>query len=265
MQPEFIQILEQSFLLRRAQNQSYSRNAFARDLGIYPSQLSEVFKGRKGLSEDAARKLSKKLKLSEKEERVFILSVKAKHSRLPEVRKSAEKNLQVMSGSEFELPKHEYQIVADWLHFAVMELLRIRPTATATDLTSYFAVEISRVRKVIENLTQAKLIKKQGSGFRVVDSTVFAPRGIPSPAKRLHHLKLLKVASGAYLKQDFDQRDFMSQIISVDSKRIKEAKKLINEFHKRMNSLLSSDRTKKSAVYVFSTQLYSLHQGGRYE
>jgi len=77
----YIDFLKHQLELRLAKNQSYSLRAFARDLGLSASRLSEVLKKKKGLSINAAFLLTEKLGLTSKEKELFFLSVEALHSR----------------------------------------------------------------------------------------------------------------------------------------------------------------------------------------
>ena len=67
--------IESEFISRKQRNTKYSRNAFAKFLGMTPSYYSKLQKGKIMLSLDLADKLTKKLKLSFDERKSFILSV----------------------------------------------------------------------------------------------------------------------------------------------------------------------------------------------
>src|SRR5262245_45771235 len=71
---------------RRGTNRSYSLRAFARDLGVNASQLSNVLKGRKGLSLPAATKVARRLGLDERASQYLQIMVLAQQSRTPEVK-----------------------------------------------------------------------------------------------------------------------------------------------------------------------------------
>lgn len=266
MKYDFVETLLNHYSVRKAANQAYSMNAFARDLTLLPSQLSEVVRRKKGLSSQSAIKVAAKLKLSKKEQIIFVESVISHCGRSPRERQLAKVRLQKEQNQGLELSKAEFNIIKDWLNFALLEYLKINKTAfKVASAAEYFSVSKQRVLTSLSNLESVGLITKKGTHYLHQENTVFAPLNIPFTAKKLHHLKLLQISKGAYLNQDFDQRDYMSQIISVDSNKIKLAKKLIKDFHHNMNELLSPDSNKKRSVYVMSTQLFSLMKGGQYE
>ena len=54
-------LLKSELASRTNQNPNYSLRAFARDLDLAPSRLSEVLNGKQGLSTQAAEKIAKTL------------------------------------------------------------------------------------------------------------------------------------------------------------------------------------------------------------
>lgn len=69
------------FKRRVEKNSSYSQNAFARDLGISPSRLSEILRGKQGLSLRWAITIAENLHLSKEESEHFCNLVMSKHAR----------------------------------------------------------------------------------------------------------------------------------------------------------------------------------------
>ncbi len=262
----YLETLMNHYSQRKAVNVSYSMNAYARDLQIRPSQLSEVLRKKKGLSEDSARKIANRLKLKAVERENFIQSVSALYSRSPLIRKSAIEKLE-KNKNEIELSATEFETIKDWIHFGLMEYLRVHQKRNIQIKTAakYFKVTSQRIENALKNLLALGIVKETNGQYHVDEQYVFAPKNVRASAKRLHHLKLLKVSMGSYLTQDFDERDYFSQIMAIDTNRIPEAKKLIRQFHKDMNELLSPENRTKNSVYCFSTQMFSLKDGGRLE
>jgi plasmid maintenance system antidote protein VapI len=80
------QMTYQHFLLsefesRKIRNSSCFLRAYARDLGLAAPKLSEILRGKCGLSEKSAQLITKKLNLSNEETQLFINLVNAKHAR----------------------------------------------------------------------------------------------------------------------------------------------------------------------------------------
>jgi len=76
---------------RCKQNPRYSLNAFARDLGLAPSRLSEVFSEKQGLSREVATRISEKIGLNQDETETFCDLVEMEHARSAEKRAEGER------------------------------------------------------------------------------------------------------------------------------------------------------------------------------
>src|SRR4051812_8640701 len=70
--------LANELLSRQLRNERYSLRAFARSLGLSPSKLSDIMKGKQGLSLATAREIVTKLDLSVDEARAFCDSAIAR-------------------------------------------------------------------------------------------------------------------------------------------------------------------------------------------
>lgn len=77
------QILARHFEKRRSINPRFSLRAFAAQLNMPASKLSEVLNEKKGISPSRANEIASILKLAGEEREIFNLSVRAMHSRNP--------------------------------------------------------------------------------------------------------------------------------------------------------------------------------------
>lgn len=95
----FRSILRKELQRRRRINVRYSLRAFARQLGISPSRLSEILTGRYGLSGTAARALAQRLGLSDDQAAIFADLADAEHARTPARREQAARRIQAVRES----------------------------------------------------------------------------------------------------------------------------------------------------------------------
>lgn len=79
---------------RQARNARYSLRSFARDLGLAPPRLSDLLRGRYGLSGAAAAELAVKLRMTEEESSYFADLAEAGHGRSRLARENARQRLQ---------------------------------------------------------------------------------------------------------------------------------------------------------------------------
>src|SRR5690606_35734224 len=86
-------ILKEELASRCRQNPRYSLRAFARDLKLAPSRLSEILSGKQGLSRAAAEKVAKALGYGPGETERFCDLVESVHARSRRNRESAKVRL----------------------------------------------------------------------------------------------------------------------------------------------------------------------------
>ena len=75
------EILKSELEKRKLKNPGYSSAAFARDIGITPSRLRDIFNKRYGLSRKSADEIARNLKFLERERNIFCDLVESIHAR----------------------------------------------------------------------------------------------------------------------------------------------------------------------------------------
>lgn len=120
-------ILKEELASRCRQNPRYSLRAFARDLKLAPSRLSEVLSGKQGLSRPAAERIAKALGYAPGDIERFCDLVESLHARSKKNRDSARLRLKKVGGdsTEIQLQADTVKLIADWYHFAILELTNI--------------------------------------------------------------------------------------------------------------------------------------------
>jgi uncharacterized protein (TIGR02147 family) len=121
-------VLNTEFDRRKRKNDSYSLRAFARDLEISPSRLSEILKGSNGLSEKSANHIATKLKLKNLERKFLLDLVLAESARNGKVRELAQVRLADSRKLKAyqEIKENQFHVIADWYHGAILELPQVQ-------------------------------------------------------------------------------------------------------------------------------------------
>jgi len=259
MERTYQEILWRFFNERRAINAAYSLRAFARDLKIQPSHLSEMLTQKKGLSLLVARRIATRLRMNREDRTEFLDLVESQDARSAVVRQRAQARVSRHDAhSRQELDRMAFEIIKDWHHFALRAYIAAQgKNFSLNGAARYFKLPVGTLSEALERLKILGLVT--GKKFlRSNEKVTFAPRGIPLHAKRLHHLQLLERAQHAYLEQSFETRDYMTSILAIDPTKLDEAKQLIKKFHADMNQVLVPSSVKLEEVYCFATQLYCL-------
>jgi plasmid maintenance system antidote protein VapI len=74
-EPTHLRILRARLTERKNRNVLYSLRAYARDLGVDPSRLCRILKGRQEISTGLCLQISRRLHLSDDETQEFVTSV----------------------------------------------------------------------------------------------------------------------------------------------------------------------------------------------
>ena len=106
-------LLQAELEQRRERNPHYSLRAMARDLDLAPARLSDVLRGRYGLSRKAAQAIGKKLDWSPGEQAHFCDLVDAAHSRAKKDREKAKEKIAEFRREGRMVSLDEFQVIAD--------------------------------------------------------------------------------------------------------------------------------------------------------
>ena len=124
-QKHYISILKEKLSLRQKENSHYSMRAYARDINLHPSTLSQVLNGKRELPFKSVSEVSKKLQLSPKEQTLFIESFRRTKTNID--------NISISKLDErFILDESYYRVIGEWEHYAVLELFNLMLKVPAT-------------------------------------------------------------------------------------------------------------------------------------
>jgi uncharacterized protein (TIGR02147 family) len=243
--------MREGLSLKQRNNPHYSLRAYARDIGIHPATLSQIINGKRGLPFKDADFVSRKLNLGPKEQALFKESLLQKKSTLDSIKVSTE-------DSRILLDDSYYRIIAEWEHYAVLELFNLVDfNRTKEEVSAKLDLTSNRTDVVIANLKTAGLIEWDNDGRLVkVHSDVKTTEDISSQALRDSHKEALQLGISKIETIAIELRDFSSSTLAVDISKIPEAKMIIRDFRRKMASLL--EQGEKKEVYQLAIQLYPL-------
>ena len=259
--PHYRQFLEREFQTRLRKNQSYSLRAFARDIEIQPSKLSEVLRGLRGLSKKTAQNVAKNIKLSNQETDIFLNLVDLHQTKNRLAQKQAQENLQklVMVDGYSELSLERFKIISDWHHFAILELTELSVFESDPRwIAGRLGIPTKIASEAIERLLDFGLLEKTKNGdLRQTHVNLATPSGIPSRELREHHSQILMKADAALSEVDVSERDFSAITLAFNSGQIDEIRKELKELRRRVGQKIQ-DHPHKDRVYCLSIQFFPI-------
>lgn len=258
-------ILKEELAARCRQNPRYSLRAFARDLKLAPSRLSEILSGKQGLSRDAAIRVAKALGYGANETERFCDLVESLHARSRKDRETARIRLKkhVVPTETYLLQVDAFKAISDWYHFAILELTYVDGfKSDAKWIARTLGISEFEVQLALERLVRLELLTWKGTKLHLNHSFVFVPEDVPSASKTSFHSQILMKAREALHLQAVEEREFGSEIIAIDRSQLGEAKKAIRDFkHKFCNTM--GEAAVKDALYCLSVSFFDLGERGK--
>ncbi len=256
-------ILQRELTNRCESNPRYSLRAFARDLKLSPSRLSEVLNRKQGLSRQAASSITKSLGFGEEEAEYFCDLVSLKHARSVREREEAKLRLfkvdfEKQRDELYSLQLDSFKIISDWYHLGILELMKVKNFRHDTKwISRRLGVQIIQIELAIERLTRVGLIKIEEGKFVAVQSNGWVPGGIPSSSIRKFHRQVLEKALVAMETQAVEERFFSTRMLTVNRKELPKAFEAISEFQEKFCVDRDSEQSKE-LLYCISMQFFKI-------
>lgn len=260
---DFKQILKEELAARCRQNPRYSLRAFARDLELSPSRLSEILSGKQGLSRAAAERVATALGYSATERERFCDLIEAQHARSRKDREEAKVRLKKhdVPSPEYQLQLEAFKAIADWYHFAILELLNLdgvkhepRWIARRLCITEF------EVQLALDRLQRLGLIARKSGRIKLTHDTGYVHGDVPSDSVNTFLTQIQQKAIDALRFQPIAKRESRARIVAVDTSKVAEAKKALREFENKFCKRLSESDV-KDGLYCLAIQFFELGEG----
>ncbi len=237
-----LSVLRREFENRRLRNPSYSLRAFARDLRISVTALSEVLAGKRDLSRKNLERLTEALHLSPAEtEEIQQKNVKRTPQEL----------------ARLHLQEEEFKIIADWYHLAILNLAKLKENkAKPAWVAARLGLTLVEAKAAMDRLVKLGLLRfKEGKMLRTA-APISTSRDIPSSAIKKYHRHHLLLAERSLMEDPIDVREFSSVVMTMNPDQLNEVKEYLMKAKRRVSEMLQ--KGPQQEVYVLSFQLYPL-------
>jgi uncharacterized protein (TIGR02147 family) len=243
MQKYDVQVLEQShtltefleseFLRRMRKNPSYSLRAFARDLGVSSSRVSEVFSSKRGISQQTLARIVDRLQI--KKSHQFILQ---DLFLLQSTKSSSIKENALQRLKEFwrknrikRLDKQHFRILSEWYHAALVELTQIKGFKNDSAwMADRLGVSKTQVEFAVRRLIEAGLLTEVEGQLQAQPDIVITNSDSSFEAISHYHKQMIQKAQTSLEKDSTDVREFNSMIVAIPSSELPEFRKQMQNF-----------------------------------
>ena len=254
--------MECEYRRRVRRNPGYSLRAFARDIGMPASKLSEVLRGLRGISKKTAQTVSESIQLSPTDAAVFSNLVDLHQTRSRVAREKAEINLKKLTdGSYDEVSLERFKVISDWYHFAILELSEVEGFESDVGwIAGRLGIATALAKETVERLIEFNLLARSPAGTLTQTlKNLATPTGIPSRDIREHHSQLLMKAESALHDLGVEERDFSATTLAFDFSQIDEIKDEIKDLRRRIGTKIQT-RSRKNRAYCLTIQFFPLDQ-----
>lgn len=235
------QFLVDEFKTRKRRNPSYSLRAFSRHLDIPPGRMSELLAGKRSITASLTKKIGDRLGISPK--------------KLNTITSISLDRIQNKKNSDYLLLEEDsFSLVAESIHFALLHLMETTNFSSDLDwIAKRLNVSKVEVKDALGRLARLGYAHKvEGSWKRKVNA-IRSTTDIPSGAIRQFHRDALKQAEVALEEVSLEERDFSSIMFAIDPEQLPQAKRLIQEFRRKMDKFFEGGKSRE--VYRLNLQL----------
>lgn len=258
---DYRNILKRQLDMRCEQNANYSLRAFARDLQVSPSRLSEILNRKQGLSRKAAIKFCHLLGLTGEERDYFCDLVTSQHARSKNDRETARIRLlknQAEADAYYQLQHDTFKVISDWYHIGILELMKLDDFVNdAKWIARRLQITPMQAELAVDRLVRVGLLAEEKGDVVAKQNTGLLKGGVPSESIKKFHRQILGKAIDALILQSTDEREFSVNTMAIDKRHLPAAKKQIQKFQERFCSDIKSSPTKDS-LYCLSIQFFNL-------
>lgn len=261
-QGDYRGILEERFAERHARNPSYSLRAFARDLEISVSRLSEVLNRRNHLSGQSADQIALRLDFDDDERAYFRDLVECQTARTETLREQAQIRLLKyrFEDEEAQLSMDQFKLIADWYHFAIMELFKTKNfVCEPGKVAEILALPLDIVDEALDRLVRLQFVAKVKNQYSLIKTRTMTDCKTRSEALRRFHERVLAKAAEALGTQARSERVTIAAIGAVNKEAVAAVRADLNEVVKRF-ATQRTEQQDADHVYCLSVNFFRMDQ-----
>ncbi len=239
-------LLESELQVRKNKNAQYSLRAFARDLGIGTTSLSDVLADKRKLSAKNIQKIGESLELNEKElQKIF--------EELREFNRLISPEEEVKN----TITDQDFSLISDWYYFAILNLAKVENTqGEAKEISYRLGLDIHISEMALLKLIKMELISIEDGYLKRTSKPLTTSYDTPSEAIVTHHKGKLALASKALDHTDLKDREFGSKTLAINPKKLEKAKLLLRKSLLKVEKILETGEL--TEVYTLNHQLFPL-------
>lgn len=235
----------QSVLAERCRsNPRYSLRAFARLFGVEPSFLSKLLSGKRAITRRTLAVFSAKLGLGPAEV--------ARFGGVPDAAAVAEEEFRSLTLDHF-------QIISDWYHFAILELVGVNGArGDASWISRALGISVNEARIAVERMLRLGMLERDRRGMlrNIGGNHTSIADPFTAVAFRKMQKQVLEKAIQALEEVPIEERNQTSMTLAIDSRDLPAAKEHLKRFRREFTARLQPEGKPRDRVYHLSLSFY---------
>lgn len=210
-------------------NSAYSMRAFARDLKISVSRLSEFLSDRAGISYNRIDQIIHHLKLPVSEEQ-FVRDIAAiEFSPLEDEKNKALERISDSHKNIVNMTAEEFTQISNWYYFAIMVLIsKMDIPSDYTILENKIGVHQNKCTEAIDRLIKAELIFEQDGFWKATHNRILVVGEQKKSIQKFHKQFMIQSAK-SFCNSSFEEREFSSTFAMLNEEEIQMMRKKIRD------------------------------------
>ena len=256
MSLQYQDFLLEEFRKRRGRNAKYSLRAFARDVGMPASKLSQNLRGLCGISVAKAQTIAARLDMRDEQRALFLALVESRHARSRVARRLAKDQLErLQRGTVGRLQPADFSLVRDWYHMAILEMTELRAFKPEVAwLSRKLGVPANLIGPALERLQALGLLSVQDGAWKQSRADLDLPVDAEVLVVNRYHKQILERAVTALDHSAVERCAYSAQTFAFDRARLAKVREVLEECQRKIASLAGEGT--KDSVYVLGMQLF---------
>lgn len=244
---------------RQRKNPSYSLRAFARDLEVPCSRLSEILNDKVGLSETRAVALATKLNLSPSEQEFFVDLALAEHARSAVLREMAQQRVKAREQAFEKIGEDQFAIISDWYHFAITQVLQLKNfDGSIENISARLGLSPEVVERALERLESAHMVERLPDTKWTSSSNKYSSSYEGSSEAARNYFNQMQIKATEAMNPENKRRwDMGCTLVPTSREKAKEISKKIREFRLEIMDELQSI-PEKDSLFALSTSFFEM-------
>jgi uncharacterized protein (TIGR02147 family) len=240
---------------RIARNRSYSLRAMAQSLDVSHSLLSEVISGKANLSQENARRITRRIGLDSRSADYFCLLVQLETSKDPEVRETLLERIRELNPRVkdiHDLSVDAFRQIADWYHAAILEMTFLDPPDfTPSVIARRLGIRRVEAEAALERLCRMGLLEKDSRNiYRKPSTRLRVDSPAPNDALRDNYRQLLAKIDEALETQSPEERLSGGETLAFSREALPRARRAIEDCFQTLIDLSEKTPRKKDIYHL---------------